>query len=92
MPLPLGLGVLALVFRQVPQLAALLGPAPAAVTTWGFYRDALLLSTALFFGVAAARPARGGHRAAAAARCSSSPDRDYRLYGVHYWAHRRSRG
>ena len=80
-------GGLTFVFREVPQLAALVGDLPPAVTTWAFYRDALLLSTALFVGslvlgllVVVTVPR--------VLRLLVRPDRDYRLYGIRYWAHR----
>jgi len=80
-------GGLTFVFREGPQLAALVGDLPPVVTTWAFYRDALLLSTALFIGslalgllVVVSVPR--------VLRLLVRPDRDYRLYGVRYWAHR----
>ena len=83
--LPLGLGLPIVVFRQVPQLMALVGPVPPIVASLAFYRDALLLSTVLFVGflvlglllmITVPRMLRLLVR----------PDREYRLYGVRYWA------
>ena len=83
----MALGGLIVVFLQVPQLAALVADHPPAVTTWTFYRDALLLSTVLFFGsmllgllVMVTVPRL--------LRLLVRPDREYRLYGMRYWAHR----
>ena len=86
--LPVATGALIVVFREVPQLAALLGDLPPAVTSWVFYRDAPVLATALYFGslllgmiVVVTVPRL--------LRLLVRPDRDYRLYGIRYWAHRR---
>ena len=86
--LPLALAVPVLVFRQVPQLAALISPAPAAIATWGFYRDALLVSTVLFFGLLLLR-LLVMTTVPRLLRVLVKPDREYKLYGIHYWAHRR---
>ncbi|MBV9920465.1 MAG: hypothetical protein JOY78_06380, partial [Pseudonocardia sp.] len=86
MPLVIGLPVL--VFRQVPQLATLVAPLPPAIATWGFYRDALVVSTVLFFGLLLLRLLLI-MIAPRILRVLVPPDREYRLYGVRYWAHRR---
>ena len=86
--LPLALAVPVLVFQQVPQLAALISPAPAAIATWGFYRDALLVSTVLFFGLLLLR-LLVVTTVPRLLRVLVKPDREYKLYGIHYWAHRR---
>jgi non-ribosomal peptide synthetase-like protein len=86
--IPVALGLPIVVFRQVPQLTALVAPLPPAIGTWVFYRDALLVSTVLFAGflllgmllmVTVPRLLRVLVR----------PDREYRLYGLRYWAHGR---
>jgi non-ribosomal peptide synthetase-like protein len=86
--MPLAIGLPVLVFQQVPQLATLVAPLPPAIYTWGFYRNALLVSTVFFFGLLLLRlllmmivPRL--------LRVLVRPDREYRLYGVRYWAHRR---
>jgi hypothetical protein len=86
--LPLALAVPVLVFQQVPQLAALLAPVPAAIATWSFYRDALLASTVLFFGLLLLRLLLAT-TVPRLLRVLVRPDREYKLYGIHYWAHRR---
>ncbi len=85
--MPVGLGGMTFLFMQVPQLATLVADHPPVVTTWTFYRDAMLLSTVLFFGsmllgllVLLIVPRL--------LRLLVRPDRDYRLYGIRYWAHR----
>jgi len=85
--LPLGISSLILLVSLVPQLAALLGEGPPAALTWTFYRDALVLSTALFIGallfglsVMIIVPRL--------LRVLVRPNKVYRLYGISYWAHR----
>jgi non-ribosomal peptide synthetase-like protein len=84
--LPLGISSLILLVSLVPQLAALLGEGPPAALTWTFYRDALVLSTALFIGallfglsVMIIVPRL--------LRVLVRPNKIYRLYGISYWAH-----
>jgi non-ribosomal peptide synthetase-like protein len=84
---PLAFGVVVVLLTEVPQLAALLDPAPAAMTSWTFYRDALVASTVLFFGpmlvgllVVGVVPRVLG--------LAIRPDRVYRLYGFHFGVHR----
>jgi non-ribosomal peptide synthetase-like protein len=85
--LPVVLGGLTAVFLEVPQLAVLVADHPPAITGWAFYRDAMLVSTAVFFGsmvlglLATVTVPR-------LLRPFVWPDREYRLYGLHYWAHR----
>ena len=85
--LPVATGALIVVFREVPQLASLLGDLPPVVTNWTFYRDATVLATALYFGslllgmIMVVTVPR-------LLRLLVRPDRDYRLYGIRYWAHR----
>ncbi len=84
---PLGLGGLTLLLTEVPQLAALITHGPLAFTTWVFYRDALIVSTALFFGAIVV----GLLLVAIVPRVLNlalEPNRDYPLYGLRYWAHR----
>src|SRR3954453_14319133 len=83
--LPLALAVPVLVFQQVPQLAALISPAPAAIATWGFYRDALLVSTVLFFGLLVLRLILVT-TVPRLLQVLVKPDPEDKLYGIHYWA------
>jgi non-ribosomal peptide synthetase-like protein len=48
--LPLGIGGIAVLLAQFPEISALLEPGPLAFARWSFYRDALTISAALFFG------------------------------------------
>jgi hypothetical protein len=47
---PLGLSVAVLLLTKVPVLTELLGPDHNSLVTLSFYRDALVISLALFFG------------------------------------------
>ncbi|OZM79357.1 Pls/PosA family non-ribosomal peptide synthetase [Pseudonocardia sp. MH-G8] len=85
--LPLGVGGLAILFFQVPRLATLLDAGPLALTTSRFYVEALAVSFVLFFGslllgllVVGTLPR--------VVNLVLTPDRTYRLYGFHFWAHR----
>ncbi|HZA17352.1 MAG TPA: Pls/PosA family non-ribosomal peptide synthetase, partial [Pseudonocardiaceae bacterium] len=85
--LPLSISGVGMLFAQVPFLAALLDPGPLAFTSWVFYRDALVASFVLFFGSVLA----GLLFVVTVPRVLSlaiTPDKVYRLYGFHYWAHR----
>jgi non-ribosomal peptide synthetase-like protein len=85
--MPVATGAMIVVFREVPQLASLVGDLPPVVTSWIFYRDAVLLATVLYFGslllgmIMVVTVPR-------LLRLLVRPDRDYRLYGIRYWAHR----
>ena len=85
--LPVSIGGLTFLYRQVPQLAASVGDLAPAVSTLPFYRDAVVLSTVLFFGSIAL----GLLVVATVPRLLAlvvRPDRDYLLYGIRYLAHR----
>ena len=85
--LPVSIGGLTFLYRQVPQLAASVGDLAPAVSTLPFYRDAVVLSTVLFFGSIAL----GLLVVATVPRLLAlvvRPDRDYPLYGIRYLAHR----
>jgi non-ribosomal peptide synthetase-like protein len=82
---PLGIGGVTLLLAAFPQLAAL-ADAPLAVTSWMFYRDALVVSAVLFFGSVLA----GLLVLVTIPRVLSlaiKPDKVYRLYGFHYGVH-----
>ena len=48
--LPVGIGGSALLLLKVPRLSELMGEGTGAFTSWTFYRDALVVSSVLFFG------------------------------------------
>jgi non-ribosomal peptide synthetase-like protein len=84
--LPLALGALVGLFAVVPWLAAL-NSGPTAVTSWSFYRHALVTSFVLFFGsglvmllVLVTFPR--------VLNLTIQPDKLYRLYGFHFAMHR----
>jgi non-ribosomal peptide synthetase-like protein len=84
--LPVAAGALVGLFVAVPWLAAL-DTGPPALTSWTYYRQALVTSFALFFGsglvlllVTVAVPRL--------LNLPIQPDKLYRLYGFHYALHR----
>ena len=84
--LPLAVGGVAILFAEVPWLAAL-GSGPPAFTSWTFYRDALATSFVLFFGSALV----GLLVIVTVPRMLNlaiKPDKVYPLYGFHYGVHR----
>ena len=84
--LPLALSGVAILLIEVPQLAVLLAAGPLAFTSWTFYLDALVASVVLFFGAVLV----GVLVVVAVPRVLNlaiKPDKVYRLYGFHYWAH-----
>jgi non-ribosomal peptide synthetase-like protein len=85
--LPLAIGGAVVLFLQVPQLGTLLAPGPMAFTTLTFYRDAAAASAVLFVGLLIV----GLLLLVVAPRLLNlaiTPDKVYRLYGFHYWAHK----
>lgn len=85
--LPLTVGGVDVLLTEVPQLAAILEPGPAAFTSWTFYRDVLVASSALFFGSALL----GLLFALTVPRLLSlaiKPGKVYRLYGFHHGVQR----
>jgi non-ribosomal peptide synthetase-like protein len=85
--LPLGEGGLYLLMTKVPSLHALLDPNVTGLATLTFYRDAVVLSTALFgsFVVLGLVVAFGVPRVL---DLLVRPDKVYPLYGFHYGIHR----
>ncbi len=84
---PLVVGGVAILLAEVPQLNALVGAAPLALTSWTFYGDALVASLVLFFGfllVGLLVVVTVPRVLARAIR----PGKVYCLYGFRYWAHR----
>jgi non-ribosomal peptide synthetase-like protein len=85
--LPLVIGGVGMLFAAFPRFKALLGSAPPAFTSWTFYRDALAVSFALFFGIVLV----GLLVVVTVPRVLNlaiKPDKVYRLYGFHYGIHR----
>ncbi|MBN9738109.1 MULTISPECIES: Pls/PosA family non-ribosomal peptide synthetase [unclassified Pseudonocardia] len=85
--LPLSLGGIALLLREVPQLSALLFPGPEAFVHWYFYAEILALSFVVFFGVLLVAFLVMITVPRLLARVVR-PDHVYPLYGVHYFLHR----
>jgi non-ribosomal peptide synthetase-like protein len=85
--LPLGVGGVAILFFEVPRLATLLDPGPLALTTWQLYVEALVASFVLFFGSLLLGLLVVG-TVPRVLNLVLTPDRTYRLYGFHFWAHR----
>ncbi|HTF52376.1 MAG TPA: Pls/PosA family non-ribosomal peptide synthetase [Pseudonocardia sp.] len=83
---PLAIGGVVILLADVPQLARLLDPGHLALATWTFYRDALVASVVLFFGLVFV----GLLVVVAVPRVLSlaiKPERVYCLYGLRYWIH-----
>ncbi|MBP2328600.1 non-ribosomal peptide synthetase-like protein [Kibdelosporangium banguiense] len=85
--LPLVYGGVAILFTEVPRLAALLGNEPLAFTSWTFYSDALAVSLVLFFGSALVR-LLVMVAVPRVLNLAIKPGKVYRLYGIHYALHR----
>jgi non-ribosomal peptide synthetase-like protein len=88
---PLGVGGVTILLIEVPQLVAILDAEKVRVTSGVFYLDAVIISSVLFFGsllvgllVVATVPR--------VLNLVVTPDRAYRLYGFHFWLHRRIAG
>ena len=85
--LPLGIGGLSLLLVEVPRLNELMAEGTGAFTSWTFYRDALIVSSVLYFGsllvgfVVVTTVPRLLNRLI-------RPNKVYRLYGFHYGIHR----
>ena len=84
---PLAFVIVVLALTKVPQLAALLDPGPAGRHSWAFYRDALVISTVLFFGAVLVGLVFVGTVPRVLNRFIT-PDKVYPLYGFHYWVQR----
>lgn len=81
--LPLAIGGVDLLVERAPRLSALLGTPEMTFTSLTFYRDALAISFAIFFGVTLL----GLLGVAVLPRLSRlvlRPGKVYRLYGFHY--------
>jgi non-ribosomal peptide synthetase-like protein len=84
---PLVFGSAFLAVRRVPELAPLLDSAPVSLTSWTFYRDALVVSAVLFFGAVLVGLVSVG-TVPRVLNLFIKPDKVYPLYGFHYWVHR----
>ncbi|MFK4149699.1 Pls/PosA family non-ribosomal peptide synthetase [Streptomyces sp. NPDC004065] len=85
---PLMFGVVVLVLTKVPQLATLSAAGPVSFTSWAFYRDdALVTSAVLFFGAVLVGLVFVG-TVPRVLNLFIKPDKVYPLYGFHYWIHR----
>jgi non-ribosomal peptide synthetase-like protein len=85
--LPVGIGGSALLVAKVTRLNELMGEGTGAFTSWTFYRDALIVSSVLYFGSVVA----GFIIVMTVPRLLNlvlKPDKLYRLYGFHYGVHR----
>ncbi|WP_328726204.1 Pls/PosA family non-ribosomal peptide synthetase [Streptomyces sp. NBC_00259] len=84
---PLTVGGAYMLVTEVPAVGELLGPGATGVRTLGLYLDALILSSALFFGFVIL----GMVLLFTVPRLLSlaiKPDKVYPLYGLHYSLHR----
>ncbi|HKN96608.1 MAG TPA: Pls/PosA family non-ribosomal peptide synthetase [Pseudonocardiaceae bacterium] len=85
--LPVTIGGVDVLLDQAPRMVMPLLAQRRAITTWPFYRDAMLVSAALFFGVSLL----GLLAVYVVPRLCNAvlrPDRVYRLFGLHYSVHR----
>ncbi|MFI8993359.1 Pls/PosA family non-ribosomal peptide synthetase [Streptomyces sp. NPDC053542] len=84
---PLMIGGASLLLDEISQLSALGVTKTTSLTSWAFYRDALVVSFVLFFGSLLA-----GFvfitTVPRLLRLLVKPDKNYRLYGFHYSLHR----
>ncbi|ALL79647.1 hypothetical protein AD006_31180 (plasmid) [Pseudonocardia sp. EC080610-09] len=85
--MPISFGGVALLLREVPQLASLLAPGPDAFRHWYFYAEILGLSFVLYVGFLLVAVLIQTTALRALGRLLR-PDRTYPLYGVHYFVQR----
>jgi non-ribosomal peptide synthetase-like protein len=85
--IPAAIGGIVVLLAGVPFLAALMTTESAAITSWSFYRDALLTS-AVAFGVLVIGGLLVVTRIPRLLNVALTPDRVYPLYGVRYGLHR----
>ncbi|MCU1671307.1 MAG: nrps4 [Blastococcus sp.] len=82
-----GAGIVLSAVPVIPELNGFLSAGPVELETWTFYRNALGISAALFFGVVLV----GLLFVVTVPRLLNlavKPDKTYRLYGFHYSLHR----
>lgn len=85
--LPLAIGGLDILLDQAPKVVMPLPEQRQAITEWWFYRDALIVSAVLFFGVSLLG-LLALYVVPRLCRVLLRPDKAYRLYGFHYSVHR----
>jgi non-ribosomal peptide synthetase-like protein len=85
--LPLVISVVIALLSGIPQVGALLHPAPLALTSWSFYLHALVACVVVTGGALL-----GGLVVVVIVprvlSVAVKPDKVYRLYGFHYWLQR----
>lgn len=85
--LPLAIGGVDMLLAELPQTTTFPGSGASDLTSWTFYRDALIISAVLFSGAVLV----GLLLVATVPRLLNlaiKPDKVYRLYGFHYSMHR----
>ncbi|WP_197938772.1 Pls/PosA family non-ribosomal peptide synthetase [Phytohabitans flavus] len=85
--MPIATGGLVVLLSEVPHLSQLIGPGHEAATSWAFYRDQLIFSSVLFFGLLIT----GLVTVVTVPRLLNlalRPDKVYPLYGFYYWLQR----
>ncbi|MFF4596328.1 Pls/PosA family non-ribosomal peptide synthetase [Amycolatopsis sp. NPDC001319] len=85
--LPLTFGIADFAIPRVPEFGPLLDSAPVSLTTWTFFRDALVVSAVLFFGAMLVGLVLVG-TVPRVLNLFIKPDKVYPLYGFHYWVQR----
>lgn len=81
--MPIAAGGLVVLLSEVPHLSQLVGPGHEAATSWAFYRDQLIFSSVLYFGLILT----GLVTVVTVPRLLNlaiRPDRTYPLYGFYY--------
>ena len=85
--MPLAIGGVGMLLAAFPRIAALMDAGSLALSSWGFYGDALAVSSVLFFGAVLV----GLLVVFTVPRVLNlfiKPDKVYPLYGFHYSVHR----
>ncbi|WP_255637960.1 Pls/PosA family non-ribosomal peptide synthetase [Amycolatopsis sp. DSM 110486] len=85
--LPLTFGIADFAIPQLPEFGPLLDSAPVSLTTWTFFRDALVVSAVVFFGAVLVGLVLVG-TVPRVLNLFIKPDKVYPLYGFRYWVHR----
>ncbi|MEU4674948.1 Pls/PosA family non-ribosomal peptide synthetase [Amycolatopsis sp. NPDC023774] len=85
--LPLTFGIADFAIPQLPEFGPLLDSTPVALTTWTFFRDALVISAVAFFGAVLVGLVLVG-TVPRVLNLFIKPDKVYPLYGFRYWVHR----
>nr|WP_239155416.1 Pls/PosA family non-ribosomal peptide synthetase [Amycolatopsis sp. FDAARGOS 1241] len=85
--LPLTFGIADFALPRLPEFGPLLDSAPVPLTTWTFFRDALIVSAVVFFGALLVGLVLVGI-VPRVLNLFIKPDKVYPLYGFHYWVHR----